>query len=106
MFVLKVAPDSFSEKLLSLLVDFTTGSSTYLRALCLSALCSLLHNCQKVGSIFCLLLWTGISSLFFANFLIGLLQSSFPFGFCLQAKVSLKKTGIVNKLDEIKLLPG
>ena len=85
-----------------------TDSSTYLRALCLSALCSLLHNCQKVGSIFCLLLWTGIISLFVANFLIGLLQSSFPFRFFffLQAKVSLKKTGIVNKLDEIKLLPG
>jgi len=58
-----------NEKLLSLLVDFTTDSSVYLRALCLSALCSLLHNCQK-------------------------------------AKVSLKKTGILKKLDEIKLLPG
>jgi len=58
-----------NEKLLSLLVDFTTDNSTYLRALCLSALCSLLHNCQK-------------------------------------AKVSLKKTGILNKLEEIKLLSG
>lgn len=58
-----------NEKLLSLLVDFTTDSSVYLRALCLSALCALLHNCQK-------------------------------------AKVSLKKTGILKKLDEIKLLPG
>ena len=106
MYVLKVVPDYFSEKLLSLLVDFTTDSSTYLRALCLSALCSLLHNCQKVGSIFCTLLLTGISGLFVANFLMGLLQSSFPFDFFLQAKVSLKKTGIVNKLDEIKLLPG
>ncbi|XP_068721388.1 rotatin-like isoform X1 [Montipora capricornis] len=56
-----------NEKLLSLLVDYTTNASTYLRALCLSALCALLHNCQK-------------------------------------AKVSLKKAGIVNKLDKIKLL--
>ena len=38
----------FLEKLLSLLVDFTMDSSIYLRALCLSALCSLVHNCQKV----------------------------------------------------------
>lgn len=42
----------FAEKLLSLLVDFTTDSSVYLRALCLSALCSLLHNCQKVCLVF------------------------------------------------------
>lgn len=58
-----------NEKLLSLLVEFITDNSIYLRALCLSALCSLLHNCQK-------------------------------------AKVSLKKTGVVKKLDEINLLPG
>ncbi|CAH3027837.1 unnamed protein product, partial [Porites evermanni] len=58
-----------NEKLLSLLVDFTTDSSIYLRALCLSALCSLVHNCQK-------------------------------------AKVSLKKTGIVKKLEEIKSRTG
>jgi len=47
---IKLIPQSsrFSERLLSLLVDFTTDSSVYLRALCLSALCSLLHNCQKV----------------------------------------------------------
>lgn len=55
-----------SEKLLSLLVDYISNTSTYLRALCLSALCALVHNCQK-------------------------------------AKVSLKKTGIINKLDTIKM---
>jgi len=53
---IKLIPQSsrFSEGLLSLLVDFTTDSSVYLRALCLSALCSLLHNCQKVGIAFSL----------------------------------------------------
>lgn len=55
-----------NEKLLSLLVDYTSNTSTYLRALCLSALCALVHNCQK-------------------------------------AKVSLKKTGIINKLDTLKM---
>lgn len=41
-----------SEKLLSLLVDYTSNTSTYLRALCLSALCALVHNCQKVSLVF------------------------------------------------------
>jgi len=41
-----------NEKLLSLLVDYTSNTSTYLRALCLSALCALVHNCQKVSLVF------------------------------------------------------
>ena len=85
-------------------MDFTTNSSSYLRALSLSALCALLHNCQKVR--FPLGLPRFFWKLVVRNFQTGLLPSVIPLASDLQAKVSLKKTGIVNKLDEINLLPG